>query len=610
MEADQVPYRQGHLRLNAGDLVLTPLQPETFLPVSRESMPLQGLSAYYRTGDEQWSLFAGRPKFLRDLPGLEIETPGLVGARYLRKTGRNHFGISLTGVLDPTFADGTLGDTAGIVAGDLFREISPWTYLFTEIFATDQGALGGRLGARHRFAWGELTGAVYRFADGFPFVFPLYRPSEEGAEVNVRIQPGEFWTVTGYLNLFRDDRVQQRSDVRGGFSIARSLGSNRPHLQLTYARDEITFDSLSIGRPGVATDRLTLLVSQTSSAEFLSLIVEHLISRGQQEEERSQAFLTHRRLFGVNSIWENALLVQRDDRGDFGVTAESSVERPIRGSYFYLLGLGAAFVDRGGREQGEGVVRLGLSRRLRETGWNARVEVALPFSIGLPRSGLARRQVAFDFSHRLSWRDPGSLRSLLTGVFTGRPSGTLEGRVAVGDQGLEEVTILIDGEPRAVTARDGSYRVVRLPTGSFTVGLDTRRLDPRLKILDSPFRRVEILPNEVTRADFLLAEFSYLQGSVVVCLDGEVQAVAGARITLVGEERTWTVETSSRGGFQLDEIPPGLYELRLDPASLDPAFGVEETLRWKIDLTDDVAGYVIGINCPNQPWVDVDPGRL
>jgi len=72
--------------------------------------------------------------------------------------------------------------------------------------------------------------------------------------------------------------------------------------------------------------------------------------------------------------------------------------------------------------------------------------------------------------------------------------------------------------------------------------------------------------------------------------------VSGAKLALVGKNFTTAVETSSTGSFQIDEIPPAVYQVIIDPSSV-PDVAASDIAAITIDLTRDVMGYVIRIGC-------------
>ena len=72
--------------------------------------------------------------------------------------------------------------------------------------------------------------------------------------------------------------------------------------------------------------------------------------------------------------------------------------------------------------------------------------------------------------------------------------------------------------------------------------------------------------------------------------------MSGAKLALVGKNFTITVQTSSSGSFQIDEVPPAVYQMILDPSSV-PEVSSSDLTAMTIDLTHDLLGYVIRIGC-------------
>lgn len=603
IQVDRIQAAEVELRVNAGDFLIEPLETDAFLPLPRQVYPLQGLALRSRGEARSWSVFAGRAKFFRPLrlPDEELEeqeTPRLFGGRYLARAGRQHIGFSVTGVTDALFVDGRHEDLASVASLDLVREITPWSYLFGDLLVTDRGGVGGRLGLARRFAAGQLSASVYSFDRDFPFVFPLYRPAERGIRVDGRYRAGDMWWLFGGATYFIETARQDRRDLRLNAGASWDLGTDRPFLTLSYSRNDIVFDSLSIATPDRLTDRVALSTSLSTRTRSIGLTLEHLFESG-DFPDRSQARLRYRALVGDQSIVSLFVLGQLLDGRDVGVTAEVILERPLWRRYDYKIGLGGAFVERGGVERGDGVVRAGIARRVGREGWTIGLEVIETFDVGLPSSGLGRRQVVLSVGHRMRWRDAEDLRMKVAPLFFPEALGSVEGRVHAEGVGVPGIGILVEGEVRARTDAEGRFRIPRVPARTVTVALDMRTVDPRLHPVGEPFRTLELGPREVRDVEFELRELSYFQGSVVYCLDGEEIPLARATVRLEGEEVVFTATTSPLGDFLFDEIPPGIYELILEPEEI-PALELEEPLVWTVDLTEDLTGFLLRISCPDD----------
>ncbi len=57
------------------------------------------------------------------------------------------------------------------------------------------------------------------------------------------------------------------------------------------------------------------------------------------------------------------------------------------------------------------------------------------------------------------------------------------------------------------------------------------------------------------------------------------------------------MQTSSIGSFQFDQIPPGHYALTFGP-ELDERLDGEPRPRLRVDLQEDIYGYILGVGCP------------
>jgi len=123
---------------------------------------------------------------------------------------------------------------------------------------------------------------------------------------------------------------------------------------------------------------------------------------------------------------------------------------------------------------------------------SVRVELAQPFSIGLPRTRDLGVWLALDVGHRLVWKDLERLQDLLLPRFPSRRFGALEGTVRFEGREVGRVTLYVNGEPRDVTSSNGRFRVRRVPLGLATIRLDMRQIETEYG--GGAVRQVEILP--------------------------------------------------------------------------------------------------------------------
>jgi hypothetical protein len=556
---------------------------------------LRGFRVGLDGASSRWRLFGGKPKYVTEALQAAGGNPRLFGAQYLRTVRGVRVGGSVTFFhrVPPGEIFGPLGRER-VITVDYSQRLFGIGRLWAELLSTGSGDPGLRGGARFDLGASEISASIYGFGGSFPDLAPLYRPDERGVQFAGRFRPGSAWSLFGSLDYVADSPVERRARFRGDAGVGWRPGAQWPYVQLPYYRSREAMDSTSIAAPATTADRLAFLLSHSTAAEFVNLDIEHVFG-DPVSPQRSQAYLAYRRVLGHALILDGSLLAQRGGDSDAGYNVESSVERQIRGSLGWLAGLGATYIDRAKGNNGEGVARIGLALRPTRGRVQARVELRLPFDIGLARSGTSARGISFDIGTRFGWND---LRPSPRGPRGERQRtyGTIEGRVVLQGDGLEGLPVLIDGEVRDVTDADGSFRIRRVETGAVTVTLDVRRLDTRYIVLEGFSRGAVVEPGATSRLQFDVAPFSYFQGSLVRCDGQEIVPLGGARITLHGEGYRRTVFTSRIGGFQFDDIPPATYVLVVEPDG-EPA----GTYRFDVDLNTDLAGHVITLGCDAPP---------
>ncbi len=595
VEADRIPVRSGFLQAVAGDFTIAPSEPDGISTAIGDAFPFQGASVRFEGGRTRWSAYAGQSRYRIELPDAEPRRPVIAGGDYLIRLRRNFLGAGLMVVDEPAYAGGQeVHDNDAIVSGRFIREISPWTNLFAEAYSSIEEARGFRAGSNVRFQNGRIGAALYSFDASFPFV-PSIRPGERGLEISGNYRPEELSTISAQLYYVTEDAVSDRSNLRGYAGYSRTFAGG-PTVHVSYSRDELTFDALE-GKTSFIADRAAVSVTRAFQSEYASLQLEHVMHSGDGQPDRTQAIASIQRSVRQDSFFDLTVVGQAEDNSSYGVTAEAAYESYLRGPYRYLIGLGGAWVDRGA-EMGEGLVRIGVSRRIGGQGVYGRIEARLPFDIGLPRSNLNRNTLAIDIGTRYGWNDLREIRSAFTPIL--RPSlfGSIEGQVTLEGKGVSGLPILMDGRRVATTSGDGSYRIRRVPVGAVSIAITATSLEPGYSVDGEFAQLVQVIPRETVRADFVLARFSTFQGSLVYCAEGRIRPVTGGRIALVSDDDIITLVTSAAGGFQADDVPPGTYDVVIDPESVKAVVTPEQVPQLRLELTEDVVAYVIRLGCP------------
>lgn len=598
VELDGFSWGGGRGRATAGDYALAPLQPPALLPVAAEGYPLEGISLKHRQGDRQVGVFAGRPKYPYRPAGVEWATPWLGGVRWLDRWGRTWIESAVTVIDRPTYLTDRRRETGGIIGGRAVRELSPWLLLFGEAQVDAAGNPAGRLGLRQKLQRGELSASLYWFDRDLPFLYPLVRPGESGLEVSGRFQPSERTALFGTAAWVDDTVLTRRKEFRGSVGVSTSLGTNRPALTLVYGRNQLIADARTVAERVQFAHRLAASVTRGTSAELIDLTVEKVWSEDGGSPDRTQGILNLRRVVGLDALLSGWAVVQAEGGKGWGISSEAAVELPAGGRYHALAGLGAAWLDRPAGRSRQGEVVVGVSRRLLRDGLNLRLEMRLPFAVGGTTANTFSRRASLDLGYRFGWRRLDHLFSILGITPPGVESGIVEGRVHMAGKGVPGGRILVAGEPRAITRADGSFRIVGVAAGRPVVSLEVASLDTRVSAVGGASRTVELAAKSVARVEFEVAELSYFQGSVVRCEEGALYPVAGASVTVSAPGFSARAITNAQGGFQFEGIPPGRYEIGVDPGPAGRALGLDSRPPFPLDLTEDVAGFVVRIGCP------------
>lgn len=598
-EADRIPLAGGLARVSLGDFAPERLDPQEVFAGTGNVFPLVGGAFRLVQKRTTWAAYAGESKDPVVIEGRETVRPVLVGADVLTRMQRFQLGAGVTVIDEPAYFDQSVDedrDALGRVS--LYRVLTPWASLFAEGFATIGSDLGFRAGANYRSLNGHLNGALYSFDGEFP-IAPGVRPGETGVELGGSYRPSELSSISGNVYWISEDVATDRDDFRGYVVFGKSFGSNAPHLSASYSREELTTQMIGEDDSRVA-DRFVASIGRASLDQFADLRLEHVANQGGGEPDRTQAFATYYRYFASEMHLNGSAVWQREEGGDSGFTAEAAIEAPWRRPYYFVFGLGGALVERSGEESGEGVVRIGLSRHILRDGVYGRIEARLPVDVGLPDSNLNRETYAFQIGVRYGWRQYDQIGAFLTPILRPSDFGAIEGSVNLEGKGLANVPILVQGRQAAITGAGGSFRISRVPVGSVTVSVDASSLEPGLAPVGDATQLVVVAPRQTARADFSVGQFRSLRGSVVVCENGRVKGVPGVRLALTAEGRRFQLETGASGSFQADDIPPGIYELSVDPASVAEIVGPAEVSEIRIDLREDVLAEVIRLRCPGN----------
>ena len=135
---------------------------------------------------------------------------------------------------------------------------------------------------------------------------------------------------------------------------------------------------------------------------------------------------------------------------------------------------------------------------------------------------------------------------------------TLSGAVTAAGTGVGGVVVTAegpDGAAQTVTAADGTYSFPRLPSGDYTVRVET---PPGYVVSGDASRAETVAADDVANVDFALARLGSVAGTVT---DDGGAPHEGASVTVTGPGGPVTITTAADGTYALGELAPGVYTI-------------------------------------------------
>lgn len=594
LEASDLRFREGIATVRGGDIGLKPLRPARFSGIAGEStLPLLGLGAEWVKSDRQLQLFTGVNRFAIRLPdSSEIGRSYVADLRWLERFARTHLGAGVTLIADPHYlGDRTERSVDAVVSGRYIRELRPYVHAFSEASVSLSGSGAARAGLAGDFRNGDISTSVYAFGDDMPFLYPLFRPGEIGAEAGGSYRFSEFGSIGGNVNYLQDDPLARGSAFIASAQLGYSFGYDRPFLTLSASHNELVYDNFEEESEARFGDRFALGISRSTLTRRYNLRLEHaedtLVTR-------TQLYGGFGREVGREGFVDSYVVLQAADE-ELGALAEVTVQNRIRRNIWYVAGVGGAW-QRTDVERAEGFVTAGLSWRSPRNGWIGRVDLLAPFGVGMPRANRVSRSIRAQVGLRYDWDEVSELRRVFSGVFFRNDFGRIEGRVISGGEPVADAVILVGGIPMASSGSDGRFSASGVPVGQVRVEVDPFSVDPSL-VQRAGAVIVNVLPRETTTIEIELARSVAFFGSLVRCDGEELIGIGGATIGLVGDVGIYELSTTVEGGFAASDVTPGVYSIIIDPATIGD-IPPDQIPAIEIDLTEDVLGYVIRLGCP------------
>ncbi|TAM75270.1 hypothetical protein EPN44_09445 [bacterium] len=154
------------------------------------------------------------------------------------------------------------------------------------------------------------------------------------------------------------------------------------------------------------------------------------------------------------------------------------------------------------------------------------------------------------------------------GAFAGI-AGHLYAATSKGSQPIAGVDIVVDGGHHATTGPDGAYQVGGLLPGTHHVALAVASVPASFQLRGDPQRTVQVVQGQLTTVDYTALPLGSISGHVLYAPDAGFGSLQGARnVYVVAEPGDYAAITNDDGSFLLDDVPPGSYQVSVDPETL------------------------------------------
>ncbi len=200
---------------------------------------------------------------------------------------------------------------------------------------------------------------------------------------------------------------------------------------------------------------------------------------------------------------------------------------------------------------------------------------------------------------RFNWGRREKIAGLKPGVGT-EGYGTVEGVVFndinrngvqnKGEEGVKEITIRLEDGSTVKTDEKGYYQFSRVEVGPHLITLDVRRIPADYSIISPEKRWVEVKLRETVRVNFQLIAAGRIEGRVINDANGNGKIDPGEKgipdVLVLLEPGNNNAYTDEDGKFFFENILPGGYKIRLDPATLseDAVYTSPEEFKFEVPV--------------------------
>ena len=227
-------------------------------------------------------------------------------------------------------------------------------------------------------------------------------------------------------------------------------------------------------------------------------------------------------------------------------------------------------------------------------------------------------QATFRILKKFSWGKREKIAGLRPGAVE-KGYGSIEGLVFNdinrngvrdrGEEGIKDVTIRLEDGSTVKTDEKGFYQFPRVEEGSHLITLDVKRIPAEYSIVSPEKVKVEIKLRETVRVSFQLIAVGRIEGQIINDLNSNGKIDPGEKgipdVLVLLEPGDNNAYTDEDGRFIFENILPGEYQLKIDPATLpaDSVFTSPSELRFQIRVGEEVKGTNFFLHVKPRPII-------
>jgi hypothetical protein len=225
---------------------------------------------------------------------------------------------------------------------------------------------------------------------------------------------------------------------------------------------------------------------------------------------------------------------------------------------------------------------------------------------------------------KFNWGKREKIAGLKPGVET-KGYGTIEGVVFndinrngiqdKGEEGVKEITIRLEDASTVKTDEKGYYQFSRVEVGGHFITLDVRRIPAEYSIISPEKMKVEVKLRETVKVNFQLIAAGRIEGKVINDFNAngtwDPNEKGTPDILVLLEPGNLNTYTNEDGKFIFENILPGGYKMRLDPATLpeDSVYTSQEELRFEVPVGGEVKDKNFLIHIKPRPIILGPPNK-